>query len=93
MEAADAAAGAAVAKAPAVALSEPAASAGLPHVSALVCKARLQWLKARALARVRSYIRRDDSMQAAAVLHARARRAAERHWCCVQCGCEYSACS
>ena len=92
MEAADAAAGAVIAKAPAVALSEPPASAGLPHVTALVCKARLQWLKARALARLRSYIRRDSRPGTAGLLRARARRAAQRHWCCVHCGDEYSAC-
>ena len=49
MEAAEAAAVAGVVKPPAVMLSEPPASAGLPHVSALVCKARSQWLKVRPL--------------------------------------------
>jgi hypothetical protein len=49
MEAAEAVAEAAVAKAPAEALSEPPTSARLPHVSALVSKARSQWLKVRPL--------------------------------------------
>jgi hypothetical protein len=49
MEAAEAVAEAAVAKAPAEALSEPPTSARLPHVSVLVSKARSQWLKVRPL--------------------------------------------
>ena len=91
MEAAEAAAGVAVVKPPAVALSEPPASAGLPHVSALVCKARLQWLKARVFSLLRSDIRRLARDRAAGLLRALARCAALRHWCCVQCRREYSA--
>jgi hypothetical protein len=91
MEAAEAAAGVAVVKPPAVALSEPPASAGLPQVSALVCKARLQWLKARLFSRMRSDFRRDTRPPTAGPLRALARCAPLRHWCYVQCGCEYSA--
>ena len=53
MEAAEVAADAAAVKAPAEMLSEPPASAGLPHVAALVCKARSQWLKVRPGVRAR----------------------------------------
>lgn len=93
MEAAEAAAGAAAAKAPAEALSKPPASAGLSHVSALVCKARLQWLKVRVFACLRAFILRDVSPLAAGPLLALACRAALRHWCCAECAPKYSACS